>query len=209
MTKPDSRSSQAQGGEGGVRALDSKGIASAATLVILLFILSRGTGLLREMIIGARFGTSADLDAYLAAFRIPDLLFQLVAGGALGSAFIPTFAAAWTEDSQQQAWLLFSRVLNLLTMFLILLCGLAMLFAEPLVAGVIAPGFSVEQQRLTASLMRWMLASTVVFGASGLIMGALNAVQHFLLRLWRRCCTTAPLSPAPGCWPRRWGSTAL
>ena len=89
MTKPDSRSSQAQGGEGGVRALDSKGIASAATLVILLFILSRGTGLLREMIIGARFGTAADLDAYLAAFRIPDLLFQLVAGGALGSAFIP------------------------------------------------------------------------------------------------------------------------
>ena len=181
MTKPDSRSSQAQSGKGGVRALDSKGIASAATLVMLLFILSRGTGLLREMIIGARFGTAADLDAYLAAFRIPDLLFQLVAGGALGSAFIPTFAAAWTEDSQQQAWLLFSRVLNLLTLFLILLCGLAMLFAEPLTARVIAPGFSVEQQRLTASLMRWMLASTVVFGASGLIMGALNAVQHFLL----------------------------
>ena len=103
MTKPDSRSSQAQSGKGGVRALDSKGIASAATLVMLLFILSRGTGLLREMIIGARFGTAADLDAYLAAFRIPDLLFQLVAGGALGSAFIPTFAAAWTEDSQQQA----------------------------------------------------------------------------------------------------------
>ena len=56
-----------------------------------------------------------------------------MAGGALGSAFIPTFAAAWTEDSQQQAWLLFSRVLNLLTLFLILLCGLAMLFAEPLI----------------------------------------------------------------------------
>ncbi len=181
MTRPDSRSADAHNGNGGVRALDSRGIASAATLVMLLFILSRGTGLLREMIIGARFGTAADLDAYLAAFRIPDLLFQLVAGGALGSAFIPTFAAAWTEGSQQQAWMLFSRVLNLLTLFLVLLCGLAMLFAEPLVAGLIAPGFPVEQQRLTASLMRWMLASTVVFGASGLIMGALNAVQHFLL----------------------------
>jgi len=181
MTRPDSRSADARNGNGGVRALDSRGIASAATLVMLLFILSRGTGLLREMIIGARFGTAADLDAYLAAFRIPDLLFQLVAGGALGSAFIPTFAAAWTEGSQQQAWLLFSRILNLLTLFLVTLCGLAMLFAEPLVAGLIAPGFSVEQQRLTASLMRWMLASTVVFGASGLIMGALNAVQHFLL----------------------------
>ena len=181
MTTPDNRNSDAQNSYGGVRALDSKAIAGAAMLVMLLFILSRGTGLLREMIIGARFGTAADLDAYLAAFRIPDLLFQLVAGGALGSAFIPTFAAAWTEDGQQQAWLLFSRVLNLLTLFLVLLCGLAMLFAEPLVAGVIAPGFPVEQQKLTASLMRWMLASTVVFGASGLIMGALNAVQHFLL----------------------------
>ena len=193
MTRPDNCDAQAHDSGQGVRALDSKGIAGAATLVILLFILSRGTGLLREMIIGARFGTSADLDAYLAAFRIPDLLFQLVAGGALGSAFIPTFAAAWTENNQalnhrsgsasdhRQAWLLFSRILNLLTLFLIVLCGLAMLFAEPLTASVIAPGFSTEQQRLAASLMRWMLASTVVFGASGLIMGALNAVQHFLM----------------------------
>ncbi len=182
MTKPDTSKTPGhnQGNSGGVRALDSKGMAGATALVMLLFILSRGTGLLREMIIGARFGTSADLDAYLAAFRIPDLLFQVVAGGALGSAFIPTFAAAWTENSQQQAWLLFSRVLNLLTLFLVILCGLAMLFAESLVAGAVAPGFSAEQQRLTASLMRWMLASTVVFGASGLIMGALNAVQHFL-----------------------------
>lgn len=165
----------------GVRALDSRGIAGAAALVMLLFVLSRGTGLLREMIIGARFGTSAELDAYLAAFRIPDLLFQLVAGGALGSAFIPTFAAAWTDEDQRPAWLLFSRVLNLVTLFLLVLCGLAAVFAQPLVARVIAPGFSPEQQQLTVSLMRWMLASTVVFGASGLVMGALNAVQHFLL----------------------------
>ncbi len=181
MTKPERRDRRTPREGGGVRALDSRGIAGAATLVMLLFILSRGTGLLREIIIGARFGTSAELDAYLAAFRIPDLLFQLVAGGALGSAFIPAFAAAWTEGSRREAWLLFSRILNLLTLFLVVLCGLAMLFAEPLTVRVIAPGFSAEQQRLTASLMRWMLASTVVFGASGLIMGALNAVQHFLL----------------------------
>ena len=59
---------------------------------MVLFVLSRVTGLLREVIIGNQFGTSAELDAYLAAFRVPDILFQLVAGGALGSAFIPTFA---------------------------------------------------------------------------------------------------------------------
>ena len=156
-------------------------MAGAALLVILFFILSRATGLLREMIIGAQFGTSAELDVYLAAFRVPDLLFQLVAGGALGSAFIPTFSAAWSKGKESEAWLLFSRILNLMTLFLLVLAGAATLLAPLLVERVIAPGFSPQQQQLTVELMRWMLISTVVFGASGLVMGALNAVQHFLL----------------------------
>jgi len=66
-------------------------IAKAATLVMALFVVSRVLGLAREMVIGAAFGTSAAYDAYLAAVRIPDILFILIAGGALGSAFIPIF----------------------------------------------------------------------------------------------------------------------
>ena len=159
----------------------ARSMAGAAALVMLFFILSRATGLLREVVIGAQFGTSAELDAYLAAFRIPDLLFQLVAGGALGSAFIPTFSASWSRGKEAAAWLLFSRILNLVTLFLIALAGSAALLAPLLVERVIAPGFSPEQQALTVDLMRWMLVSTVVFGASGLVMGALNAAQHFLL----------------------------
>ena len=163
-----------------------RGLASAAILVMVLFVLSRATGLLREIIIGNQFGTSAELDAYLAAFRVPDILFQLVAGGALGSAFIPTFAQYWakepqTEASVRAAWQLFSRTLNLVVLSLVVLAGLAALWAEPLVVWVIAPGFDPAQQHLTAMLMRGMLISTVIFGASGLIMGALNALQHFLL----------------------------
>lgn len=156
-------------------------MAGAALIVMLFFVLSRVTGLAREIVIGAQFGTSAQLDAYLAAFRVPDILFQLVAGGALGSAFIPTFATYWVRGAQREAWLLFSRVLNLATLVLILLAGLAALFALPLVQHIIAPGFTPEQQQLSAHLMRWMLVSTVIFGASGLVMGALNAVHHFLL----------------------------
>jgi len=162
-------------------ALDGRGMAAATVLVMIFFVLSRATGLLREMIIGAQFGTSAELDAYLAAFRVPDLLFQLVAGGALGSAFIPTFSAAWSRGQTGAAWLLFSRILNLMTILLLVLAGAAALLAPLLVQGVIAPGFSPAQQQLTVALMRWMLISTIVFGASGLVMGALNAVQHFLL----------------------------
>lgn len=164
----------------------ARGLASAAMLVMVLFVLSRATGLLREVIIGNQFGTSADYDAYLAAFRVPDLLFQLVAGGALGSAFIPTFASYWAKASAQNqdgeaAWLLFSRTLNLVVLILVVLAGLAAIWADALVAWIIAPGFDPAQQALTAALMRTMLVSTVIFGASGLIMGALNALQHFLL----------------------------
>jgi len=161
--------------------LGLRGIASATLVVMFFFVLSRITGLAREMIIGAQFGTSAELDAYLAAFRVPDLLFQLVAGGALGSAFIPTFATYLVDDDERGAWLLFSRVLNLVTLALVVLAALGAILAPTLVEHVIAPGFSPEQQALSASLMRWMMISTVVFGASGLVMAALNALQHFLL----------------------------
>ncbi|MCB9138476.1 MAG: murein biosynthesis integral membrane protein MurJ [Caldilineaceae bacterium] len=159
----------------------TRSIAGAAMLVMFFFVLSRVTGLAREIVIGARFGTGAELDAYLAAFRLPDLLFQLAAGGALGSAFIPTFSAYLVKGERAQAWLLFSRVLNLIVLILLALAVLAAIFAGPLVEHIIAPGFPPEQQALTASLMRWMLVSTVIFGASGLVMGALNALQHFLL----------------------------
>ena len=161
--------------------LSGRRLASAALVVMLFFVLSRVTGLAREIVIGAHFGTSLELDAYLAAFRVPDLLFQLVAGGALGSAFIPTFALHWARAQKAEAWLLFSRVLNLMTLLLVVIAALLMVLAGPLVHWVIAPGFSPAQQVITTQLMRWMLVSTVVFGASGLIMGALNATQHFLL----------------------------
>jgi putative peptidoglycan lipid II flippase len=156
-------------------------IARAATLVMALFLLSRIAGLAREMIISARFGTSADMDAYLAAFRVPDLLFQLVAGGALGSAFIPVFTGCLTRRDLAGGWRVFSAVINLVLIVLTALAVLAGVAAPWLVKTILAPGFSPEQQDLTVSLMRWMLVSTVVFGVSGIVMGALNSFQHFLL----------------------------
>jgi putative peptidoglycan lipid II flippase len=156
-------------------------IARAASLVMGLFIVSRALGLVREMVIGARFGASAELDAYLAAFRLPDLLFILVAGGALASAFIPTFSERLAHGNLDDAWGLASKVGNLLLLSLISLAILAGLLAQPLVKYIIAPGFTPEQQALTVSLMRWMLVSTVIFGISGLIMGILQSFHHFLL----------------------------
>ena len=156
-------------------------IARAASLVMTLFVVSRALGLIREMVISAQFGASAELDAYLAAFRLPDLLFTLVAGGALASAFIPTFSERLAHKDIDGAWALASKVGNLLLLSLIALAVLAGVLAEPLVAHIIAPGFPPEQQALTVELMRWMLVSTVIFGISGLFMGILNSFHHFLL----------------------------
>ena len=159
----------------------SRQIFRAATLVMALFMFSRVTGLVREMVIGARFGTSAELDAYLAAFRVPDLLFQLVAGGALGSAFIPVFTGCLTRRDLRGAWRLFSAVTNLVLIIMTALALVAAVIAPLLVSTLLAPGFTPAQQALTVSLMRWMLISTVIFGVSGIMMGVLNSFQHFLL----------------------------
>ncbi|MCC7353136.1 MAG: murein biosynthesis integral membrane protein MurJ [Anaerolineae bacterium] len=156
-------------------------MARAAGTVMVFFVASRVAGLAREVIIGARFGTSAELDAYLAAFRLPDILFQLVAGGALASAFLPTFSGYLVRNDRAGADRLASGVINLLFLALSILAALAALLAPLLVRLVIAPGFPPEQQALTANLMRGMLLSTVVFGISGVVMAMLNAYQHFLL----------------------------
>ena len=156
-------------------------IAKAATLVMALFALSRVLGLVRQMVIGALFGTSGDLDAYVAANRISDTVFLVVAGGAIGSAFIPTFAGHLAKGDHAGAWRLASAVVNLALIVLTVTAGLMAIFAPVLVRTLIAPGLDPPQQVLTASLLRLMLISSVIFGVSGVVMGALNAHQHFLL----------------------------
>ena len=150
-------------------------------VVMGAFVFSRVLGLAREIIVSNYFGTSADLGAYLAAFRIPDILFQVVAGGALASAFIPTFSTLLAHDDEAGGWKLASAIINWLLIVLTSLALLGILFAPQLVKHVVAPGFAPEQQRLTAELMRYMLISTVIFGLSGVVMGILNSYQHFLL----------------------------
>ena len=156
-------------------------IARAAGLVMALFVVSRSLGLLREMVIGHQFGTGGDLDAYLAAFRVPDILFQIVAGGALASAFIPTFASYLAQDREDSAWRLASAVINLVLIITTALATVAVLLAPWLVHTLVAPGFDPERQALTTELMRLMLLTPVIFGVSGVVMGILNARQHFLL----------------------------
>jgi len=145
------------------------------------FLLSRVLGLVREIVIGRQFGTGPELDAYLAAFRIPDFLFILVAGGALGSAFIPVFTTYLTEQKEDEAWRLASAIMNIVAVAVTALAIMAAILAPFLVQYFIAPGFGPAQHALTVELVRVLMISTVLFALSGLLMAILNACQHFVL----------------------------
>ena len=158
-------------------------IARAAGTVMVAYLVSRILGLVRDCIIANRFGTSWELGAYLAAFRLPDAIFYIVAGGALGSAFIPTFTSYLARDNEDEAWRLANTIFTLVGLILAAIALLAAVFA-PQLASLIVPGFDREAKDLTAQLMRLMLISPVVFGISDVSMGILNSYQHFLWPAW-------------------------
>jgi len=157
-----------------------RAIARAATLLMAAYLANGLLGLLRQILIYGAFGTSPELDAYWAAFRIPDLLFTLLAGGALVSAFLPVFATHLARGEEAAAWRLAGAVLTTVALAVggaSLLAGGA---APLLVKGLLAPQVPLPQQALTASLMRIMLITPAVFGISGILMGILQAHQRFL-----------------------------
>ncbi len=159
-------------------------IARAAGTVMLAYIITQVIGLLRTVLIYRAFGTSVELDSFVAANRVSELLFSLMAGGALGSAFIPTFTGLLAKKETQSAWRLASAIANLLLLVLSLAAVLAVIFAPLIVRYglfMLSPGESPGQEALTVSLLRLLMPTVVIFGMSGLVMGILNAHNKFWL----------------------------
>jgi putative peptidoglycan lipid II flippase len=171
--------------EGGANRFVRPSLATAAAIVAAGFLGSRLLGIVRSVAIADTFGTSPELSAYWVAFRLPDLVFQLLAGATLGSAFIPTFARLFNQESEEAAWRLARSVLNIVAIATIALALLGVLFA-PLLVPVMAPGLGEEtgQQEelrsLAIELTRVMMLSPILFAVSGMFMGILNARHHFL-----------------------------
>ena len=140
-------------------------------------------GLIRQRIVAGKFGTSAALDAYTAANGIPELLFTMLAGGALAFAFIPVYTEHLSKDDTRASNRLASQVIN--TIFLLTgIAAVALSLLAPILVSApwgIGPNFPTEVQHLTAQLMRVLLLSTVVFVISSILTGTLHAHQHFLL----------------------------
>lgn len=156
-------------------------IARAAGTVLITFVVAQLVGLLAKILLTNAFGTQGTLDAYLAANRFSETLFNLIAGGALGSAFIPTFSTLLARNDREGAWRLASAICNLILIVLTAVSLLSALFAPWVVRNLLAAGFTdPAKQALTAQLLRIQLPSAVIFGLSGLVMGILNANQRFL-----------------------------
>jgi putative peptidoglycan lipid II flippase len=156
-------------------------IARAAGTIMAAFALSNLIGLARQILITRAFGTGSAVDAFYAASTYPDLIFSLVAGGALSSAFIPTFTGFLVKEDRAGAWKLASAITNVVLLVLIALSILSAIFSPQIIRSVLAPEFPASQQALAASLLRILLIAPAIFGVSGLLMGILNAHQKFLL----------------------------
>jgi putative peptidoglycan lipid II flippase len=144
------------------------------------FLASRTLGLVRTMVITGQFGTGREYEAFVAAITIPDLVFQVMAGGAVGSAFIPVFQTYFARGAERDAWRVTNSVVTLAFVATLPVAVVLALLARPLTE-VVVPGFDAESKDLTAHLMRIMLVTPVIFAVSGLATSVLNSFQRFAL----------------------------
>ncbi len=157
-------------------------IGRATLILTIAFVASRVLGLVRTSMFAFVFGTSNISDAYLQAFLVPDLIFNIVAGGALSSAFIPVFTKLMvSEKDEKTAWHIASAALNLALAVMIVLALIAILLAPQLVP-IYNPGVhNPVELNLIASLTRIMLLQAVALGAGVIVTSILNARQDFRL----------------------------
>lgn len=159
-------------------------ITIAALLVAFSSLLSRLLGIFRDRILAGEFGAGDSLDIYYAAFRVPDLVFNLVVLGALSAGFIPIFAGLIKKFNERkgenEAWELTSIVINILSLSILLISIIGIIFA-PLITKLTVPGFSDEKQIFTANLSRIMFLSPLFLGISGILGGVLQSFKRFFI----------------------------
>jgi putative peptidoglycan lipid II flippase len=155
-----------------------RALATAGLVVSGAFLISRILGWVRVAIISYQFGAGPELDAFFAAFRLPDLIFQLVAAGALSSALIPIVAGLFTTDEHQRAWRVVSTVTNLMLLALVVLAAIVAV-AAPVIVRAITPGFDEAQVARTAELTRIMLLGPIFLALGSVATSLLNAQGRF------------------------------
>jgi putative peptidoglycan lipid II flippase len=156
-------------------------MARATMILTGSFIVGRVLGLVRTSLFAFIFGTTTTSDAYLQAFLVPDLIFNVVAGGALSSAFIPVFTHYMLgEKDEKTAWRIASSALNL-TLAVMCLLALCAIILAPQLVPIYNPGVPPSELNLIISLTRIMLLQAIIMGGGVIVNSVLYARQNFLL----------------------------
>ena len=155
-------------------------LAESSLIVMVGFALSRVFGLARNVVLAQQFGTGREYEAFIAALIVPDLVFQILAGGAVGSAFIPVFKGYFARDEEDEAWRFTSKVMSLAVAATAPVALILAILARPLTE-LLVPGWDAAGKDLTATLMRTMLISPAIFAVSGFAASVLNSFQRFAL----------------------------
>ncbi len=153
-------------------------LARAGLIVTVAFLAARALGWVRLVVIGTIFGAQGELDTFFAAFRLPDLMYQLVAAGALGSALIPILAGLLSDGQPDRAWRVISTLANVMTAALLVLAGVVFV-AAPVIIPAITPGFGPAQIDQTIALTRIMALGPILLALGAVATSALNAQDRF------------------------------
>lgn len=156
-------------------------IAEATFLLMCSFFFSALLGAVRQVLFNAQFGASSEANAYYAAFRLPDTLFSLIAGGALSSAMIPVLLSAAQEEGEVAASQLTNLVLTSLMAVFAAIVLVGELFTPFFITNLLAPGFDSDTSQLTVTLTRIMLVQPLILAVGSVATAVLNSRNQFLL----------------------------
>ncbi len=158
---------------------ETQGLMTAAIIVGIASLVADVVGVLRDHILASTFGAGDILDAYYAAFRLPDLLYSLVILGALSAGFIPIFAEYLETKRKEEAWAVAEGVLSVIGVTMMVICGVLIIFA-PYIVPLTVPNFTPEKLQTTIELTRIMALSPLFLGLSAVMGGVLQATKRFL-----------------------------
>jgi len=168
--------------------ISNRHIAKSASVISLATVASRILGFIRDVIIAKMFGTAVSAQAFVVAFRIPNLLRDLVGEGATNSAVVPVFSEYLVQKKREEFWHLFSVVLNLFLIFASIVTVLGIIFA-PFLVKIIAPGFIRDPDKLllTVKLTRIMFPYLILIGLTAYSMGILFTFRSFFTPAFSPC----------------------
>ncbi len=182
-TTSDHRATSERGWRAAARRLSVRpfSVPEATALLMAAYLFSAVLGSVRQMLLNAMFGTGMAANAYYAAFRLPDALFSLIAGGALSSAMIPILLSTEREDSREDWERLASLVLTSLFVALTIVVLAGEILAPSFVHHILAPGFDGETSQLTITLARLMLIQPLILVVGSVATAVLNSRRQFFL----------------------------